>query len=91
MIPVNTRKLYKNPIGEYVGVYVSGFDFKFSYNSKKDFWENAKVFNDKAKENLYIDKIFKFAAITGLVDQTMVDARQFSLFGKLVPLNFSRY
>ena len=91
MIPVNTRKLYKNPIGEYVGVYVSGFDFKFSYNPKKDFWENVKIFNDKAKENLYINKIFKFAAITGVVDQTMVDARQFSLFGKMVPSTFSRY
>jgi NRPS condensation-like uncharacterized protein len=91
MMPVNTRKRYKNPVGEYVGVYVSGFDFKFSYNPKKDFWENAKIFNDKAKENLYIDKIFKFAAITDLIDQTIVDARQFSLFGKLVPSTFSRY
>ena len=91
MIPVNTRILYKNPIGEYVGVYVSGFNLKFSYNPKKDFWENVKNFNDKAKENLYINKIFKFAAITDVVDQTMVDARQFSLFGKLVPSNFSRY
>jgi NRPS condensation-like uncharacterized protein len=91
MIPVNTRKRYKKPIGEYVGVYVSGFDFKFSYNQKKDFWENAKNFNDKAQENLYIKKIFEFAAITDLVDQTMVDARQFSFFGKLVPSTFSRY
>ncbi|MFX0022465.1 MAG: condensation domain-containing protein [Candidatus Hermodarchaeota archaeon] len=91
MIPVNTRKRYKKPIGEYVGVYVSGFDFKFSYNPKKDFWENARVFNNKAKENLYINKIFEFATITDLVDQTMVDARQFSLFGKIVPSTFSRY
>ncbi|MHA2120536.1 MAG: condensation domain-containing protein [Promethearchaeota archaeon] len=91
LIPVNTRNLYKNPIGESVGVYVSGFDFKFSYNPKKGFWENAKIFNDKAKENLYIKKIFEFAVITDLVDQTMVDARQFSLLGKLVPSTFSRY
>ncbi len=91
MIPVNTRKRYKKPIGEYVGVYVSGFDFKFSYNPKKDFWENARIFNIKAKENLHINKVFEFAAITDLVDQTMVDARQFSLFGKLVPSTFSRF
>jgi NRPS condensation-like uncharacterized protein len=91
MVPVNTRKRYKNPISDYVGVYVSGFNFKFSYNPKKDFWENAIIFNDKAKENLYIEKIFKFAAITELVDQTMVDARQFTFFGQLVPSTFSRY
>ena len=91
MVPVNTRKRYKNPIGEYVGVYVSGFELKFSYNPKKGFWENAKIFNDKAKENLYINKIFEFAAITDLVDQSMVDARQFTLFGNLVPSNYSRY
>ncbi len=91
MVPVNTRKRYKNPIGEHVGVYVSGFEVKFSYNTKKAFWENAKIFNDKAKENLYINKIFEFAAITDLVDQSMVDARQFTFFGNLVPSNFSRY
>jgi len=91
MVPVNTRKRYKTPIGEYVGVYVSGFELKFSYNPKKDFWENAKIFNDKAQENLYINKIFEFAAITDLVDQTIVDARQFTFFGKLVPSSASRY
>jgi NRPS condensation-like uncharacterized protein len=91
MIPVNTRKRYKNPIGEYFGVYISGFELKFSYNPKKGFWENAKIFNDKAKENLYINKIFEFAAITNLVDQSMVDARQFTFFGNLVPSTFSRY
>jgi len=91
MVPVNTRKHYKNPIGEHVGVYVSGFDLQFSFNPKKNFWENAKIFNDKARENLYINKMFKFAAITDLVDQSMVDARQFTLFGNLVPSNYSRY
>ena len=91
MVPVNTRKYYKNPIGEYFGMYVSGFDFKQSYNPKKDFWENAKILNEKARENLYIDKIFKFAAVTDLIDQTIVDARQFSFFGPLVPSSSSRY
>jgi len=91
MVPVNTRKHYKNPIGEHVGVYVSGFELKFSYNPKKSFWENAKIFNDEAKENLYINKIFEFAAITDLVDQSMIDARQFTFFGNLVPSNYSRY
>jgi len=91
MVPVNTRKRYKKPIGEHVGVYVSGFQVKLAYNPKNDFWENAKIFNDKAKENLHINKIFEFAAITDLVDQSMVDARQFTFFGNLVPSNFSRY
>jgi len=91
MVPVNTRKYYKKPIGEHFGVYVSGFEIKLSYNRKKDFWENAKIFNEKARENLYIDKIFKFAAITDIIDQTIVDARQFSFFGPLVPSSSSRY
>ena len=91
MVPVNTRKHYKKPVGEYFGVYVSGFELKLSYNSKKDFWENAKIFNEKARENLYIEKMFKFAAITDLIDQTIVDARQFSFFGNLVPSSSSRY
>ena len=91
MVPVNTRKHYKKPIGEHFGVYVSGFEIKLSYNRKKNFWENAKIFNEKARENLYIDKIFKFAAITDIIDQTIVDARQFSFFGPLVPSSSSRY
>jgi len=91
MVPVNTRKHYKNPVGEHVGVYVSGFEIKLSYNLKKDFWENVKIFNEKARENLFIDKMFKFAAITELLDQTIVDARQFSFFGNLVPSSSSRY
>ncbi len=91
MVPVNTRKHYSKPIGEYFGVYVSGFEVKFSYNPKKGFWKNAKIYNDKAKENLYINKMFEFAAITDLVDQSMVDARQFTFFGNLIPSNFSRY
>ncbi len=91
MVPVNTRKRYKKPIGEHVGVYVSGFQVQLSYNPKKGFWENAKIFNDIAKENLHINKIFEFAAITDLVDQSMIDARQFTFFGNLVPSNFSRY
>ena len=91
MVPVNTRKHYKKPIGEHFGVYVSGFELKLSYNPKKDFWENAKIFNEKARENLYIEKIFKFAAITDIIDQTIVDARQFSFFGLLVPSSANRY
>ena len=91
MVPVNTRKHYKKPIGDHFGVYVSGFELKLSYNAKKDFWENAKIFNEKARENLYIEKIFKFAAITDIIDQTIVDARQFSFFGPLVPSSSSRY
>ena len=38
MVPVNTRNKYKKPVGDNIGVYVSGFQFKFSYNPKKDFW-----------------------------------------------------
>ncbi len=91
MVPVNTRERYKKPVGEHFGVYVSGFQFKLSYNPKKDFWENTKIFNEKARENLYINKVFKFAAITGLIDQTLVDARSFSFMGNLVPSSFSRY
>ena len=91
MVPVNTRRRYSKPIGEYFGVYISGFELKSLYDPKKGFWENAKIYNDKAKENLHINKIFEFAAITDLVDQSMVDARQFTFFGNLVSSNFSRY
>jgi len=45
LVPVNTRKRYSEPIGEYFGVYVSGLEVKFSYNPKKDFWKIAKLFN----------------------------------------------
>lgn len=91
MVPVNLRKRYKNPVGEHFGHYAAGFQFKLSYNPKLDFWENAKIFNKEVKEKLDINEMFKFAVLTGLIDQSLVDARSFSFMGKLVPSNFSRY
>jgi len=91
MLPVNLRKRYKNPVGEHFGHYATGFQFKLSYNPKLDFWENAKIFNKEVKKKLDINEMFKFAVLTGLIDQSIVDARSFSFMGKLVPSNFSRY
>jgi NRPS condensation-like uncharacterized protein len=91
MVPVNTRNKYKKPVGDNIGVYVSGFQFKLSYNPKKDFWENANAFDKGVKDNLDINEVFKFAALTELIDPSIVDARNFSFYGKLVPNNFSRY
>jgi NRPS condensation-like uncharacterized protein len=91
MIPVNTRERYKKPVGEHFGLYFSVFQFKLSYNPKKDFWENAKIFNEKVREKLDIKKVFKIAALIGLFDQSLVDTRSFSFMGNLVPSNFSRY
>ncbi|TKJ25531.1 MAG: hypothetical protein CEE42_07445 [Promethearchaeota archaeon Loki_b31] len=91
LLPVNTRKRYRKPVGEHFGLYIAGFQFKLSYNPKKDFWENAKTFGNKVREKLNINKVFKFAAITSLIDKTLVDARSFSFMGKNVPSNFSRY
>ncbi len=91
ILPVNMRKRYKHPVGEHFGHYAAGFQFKLSYNPKLDFWENAKIFNKEVKKKLDVNKVFEFAALTGLIDQSIVDARQFSFMGKLVPSNFSRY
>ncbi len=91
MVPVNTRNKYKKPVGENIGVYVSGFQFKLSYNLKKDFWENAKLFDKGVKDNLDLTKVFQFAALTDLIDPTIVDARNFSFFGKHVSNSYSRY
>lgn len=91
LLPVNTRKRYRKPVGEHFGLYVAGFQFKLSYNPKEDFWENSKIFGEKVKKKLDINKVFKFAAITGLIDKSLVDARSFSFFGKNVPSDYSRY
>ena len=91
MVPVNTRNKYKKPVGENIGVYVSGFQFKLSYNTKKEFWENAKLFDKGVKDNLDINDVFKFVALTEKINPSIVDARNFGFFGKLVPLNYSRY
>jgi NRPS condensation-like uncharacterized protein len=91
MVPVNTRDRYNKPIGENFGLYVSGFSFKLSYNPKKSFWENAQAFDEGMKKNLDINNIFKFAALTEKIDPSIVDARNFSFFGKLVPSDYSRY
>jgi len=91
MLPVNTRNRFKNPIGEHFGLYVAGFQIKMAYNPKKSVWENAKIFNQKVREKLNINKIFKMNAFTERLTQSMVDTRQFAFFGNLVPSTASRY
>jgi NRPS condensation-like uncharacterized protein len=91
MLPVNLRKRYKNPVGEHFGHYAAGFQIKLTYNPKLDFWENAQIFNKEVKEKLNINETFKVAVLSGLIDQSIVDARSFSFIGNLVPMNFSRY
>jgi NRPS condensation-like uncharacterized protein len=91
ILPVNTRKRYKNPVGEHFGLYVAGFQIKLSYNPKKSFWENARIFNQKVRKTLDINKIFKLNALTELIDQSIVDARQFVFFGNLVSPTASSY
>jgi hypothetical protein len=91
MVPVNTRDKYKKPVGENIGVYVSGFQFKLNYNPKKSFWENAQSFDKGVKNNLDINKVFKFAALTEIIDPAIVDARNFSFYGENVSSEYSRY
>ena len=91
MVPVNTRNKYKKPVGDNIGVYVSGFQFKLSYNPKKEFWENAQLFDQGVKDNLDINQVFKFAVLQELINPAIVDARNFGFFGKDVPSDYSRY
>lgn len=91
MVPVNTREKYKKPVGNNIGVYVSGFQFKLTYNLKKNFWENAQLFDQAVKDNLDINQVFKFAALTEIIDPSIVDARNFSFFGKIIPSDYSRF
>ncbi|MFX1267904.1 MAG: condensation domain-containing protein [Promethearchaeota archaeon] len=91
LIPVNTRKRYIKPVGENFGLYAAGFQFELSYNPKKDFWENAKIFNENVREKLKINKVFKMVALMGLIDKSLSETQSFSFLGKLVPPNFSRY
>ena len=43
------------------------------------------------KSILDITKVFKFATLTELIDPSIVDARNFSFFGKKIPSDYSRY
>jgi len=91
LIPVNTRERYKKQVGEQFGLYAAGFQFKMSYNPKLNFWENVKIFNQKVREKLDINQVFKMVALMGLMDNSLTDSQSFSFLGHFLSPNSSRY
>lgn len=84
VIAADLRDRIPHPPGESLGVYAGGLDFKFNYDHKTGFWENARHFNNKA-QSLYTNKNLFNEQLTWIyLHPTLSEAMTFKKLGSLV-------
>ncbi|UYP44360.1 hypothetical protein NEF87_000645 [Candidatus Lokiarchaeum ossiferum] len=90
-VGVNLRNKLTPPEGEGMGFYAGAVNIKFKYNSKKNFWENARTFHKTAKKMYTTKNFFKDPKTFAVLEPSLMEARHMKLLGGLVPADFSRY
>jgi len=79
-------------VGDAFCLFVASFQFKFDYDPKKPFWENARTFHRRARKKLDARDVFGLVPEFDRFDPTLIaDAGNFVLHAKDVPKGFSRY
>ena len=91
VVAADLRSRIPHPPGESLGVYAGGLDFKFSYDHKLSFWENARRFHGISKP-LYTNKnLFKEQLTWSYLHPTLSEAMTFKKVGSLVPANSAHF
>ena len=83
LVPVDFRSRLTQPVGEAVGFYASaGVNFRLKYNSKKSFWDTARIIDRKIKQQLTDKNIFQSQKLN-LLSPSLMDGLIFVKHGKL--------
>ncbi|MHA2224124.1 MAG: condensation domain-containing protein [Candidatus Hodarchaeales archaeon] len=91
VIAGNLRDRLLRPAGEAMGYFAGGLSLKYKYDSKKNFWENARKLHQKVKP-LYTNKnLFKELIPWCYLEPGIMESLCYKMIGKLVPSNFPRY
>ena len=85
VVAADLRERLPNPPGESPGVYSGGLDFKFKYDHKLGFWENARKFHSQVVP-LYTNKnLFQEVLTWTHLHPTLSEAMTFKKLGGLLP------
>jgi NRPS condensation-like uncharacterized protein len=90
-IAASLRDRLQHPAGEVMGFYAGLAAPKFTYDTRLDFWDNARRLHRKAKA-LYTDKhVFQGVLLLSYLEPAIREASTFKMLGNLVPPEFTRY
>ena len=90
-IAVSVRERVTNPPGEGLGFYAQGFELHQKFNSKRGFWDNARVYHQKIKANAANKKVFNNLPNFLLMDSNIYEALNFKKLGALVSPQSPQY
>lgn len=86
------RDRIDKPVGDAFCLFIASFQYKFDYDPKKSFWENARTFHRRARKKLDARDVYGLVPEFDRFDPTLIaDAGNFVLYAEDVPEGFSRY
>ncbi|MFX0185632.1 MAG: condensation domain-containing protein [Candidatus Hodarchaeota archaeon] len=87
----NVRDRLLRPAGEAMGYFAGGINLKYKYNSKANFWDNARKLHQKVKP-LYTNKnLFKELLPWCYLEPGIMESLCYKMIGELVPTDSPRY
>ncbi len=91
LIAGNLRDRLLQPAGEAMGYFAGGVELKYKYNSKINFWDNARKLHQRVKP-LYTNKnLFKELITWCYLEPGIIESLSYKMIGKFVPLDLPRY
>lgn len=91
LIAGSLRDRLLRPAGEAMGYFAGGVNLKYKYNSKTNFWENARKLHQKVKP-LYTNKnLFKELLPWCYLDPGIMESLCYKMIGELVPSDLPRH
>jgi NRPS condensation-like uncharacterized protein len=87
----SVRDRLLKPAGEAMGYFAGGVALKYEYNTKMNFWENARKLHRKVKP-LYTNKnMFKEMLTWCYLEPGIMESLSFKMMGGLISSEYSRY
>jgi NRPS condensation-like uncharacterized protein len=87
----SVRERLLQPAGEAMGYFAGGISLKFKYDSKKDFWENARKLHQKMTPRYTNKELFKELLPWVYLEPGIMESLAYKMIGEFVPSAFPRY
>lgn len=79
------------PIGDHFGLYTTGIDFKYKFQSSAGFWVNAKALHNVIQKSLTDRLIFRRLKLNCMLDPSLFDGLAYKKLGMFIQPNQTRY